>query len=121
MFNNSNNNNNTCFEDGISYRHRQQQQRRIESNHNTTTRLLHGQSYNNSKLENILCQGIAESYRSHIFGFIQNATPITLGNLLQQPARWVIIYTAGHLVTLFFFSIGKKKETGVIIKKKPTK
>lgn len=118
MYNNNSSNNNTSSENEVSYRHRQQQQHQTKSNHDTTTHLLQGQPYNSNKLENILYQETAESYGSHIFSFIRNATPITIGNLLQQPARWIIIYTAGHLVILFFFSREKKKAMGVAIKKK---
>ena len=106
MYNNNNNNNDTFSEDSVSYRQRQQHQRK--SNQNPTTKLFREASYNNNKPKDIIDQGTIESYKTHILNFIRNATPIAIGNLLQQPARWIIIYTAGHLVSTFFLK--KKKQ-----------
>ncbi|KAG2222640.1 hypothetical protein INT45_008304 [Circinella minor] len=113
MYNN-NNNNNTFSEDSVSYRQRQQHQRK--SNRNPTTYLFHEESSNNNKLKNIVDQETIESYKTHIFSFIQNATPIAIGNLLQQPARWIIIYTAGHLgsTTLAGISLAQTFENASI-------
>ncbi|KAI7852999.1 mate-domain-containing protein [Circinella umbellata] len=114
MYNNNNNNNDTFSEDSVSYRQRQQCQRK--SNQNSTTNLFREASYNNNKPKNLIDQGTIESYKTHILNFIRNATPIAIGNLLQQPARWIIIYTAGHLgsTTLAGISLAQTFENASI-------
>ncbi|KAI9495129.1 mate-domain-containing protein [Zychaea mexicana] len=56
------------------------------------------QQGDNNKTETALrTAALVEPYTVHLFRFIQNSTPIIIANLLQQPARWIIIYAAGHL------------------------
>ncbi|KAI9258120.1 mate-domain-containing protein [Phascolomyces articulosus] len=85
-----------------AYQQRLRQQATGIQDENTTTittPLLERQQQQLSydKTENISQEETIEPFQIHLFRFVENATPIAIANLLQQPARWIIIYTAGHL------------------------